>query len=418
MIENHKIVRDPIHGDIKITGILVDLLKTPEVQRLHNIKQLGFAHLVFPGAHHTRFEHSLGSSMIASQIADILVLNDKEKKLITCAAQLHDIGHGPFSHTLESILLERFGVNHVDLTEKLILGNYDILDVKEQQFISAPKVHEILDKHQVNEKDIVNIIRGKLSKRSYLSQLLNSTIDVDQLDYLMRDAYYTGVAYGMIDLQRLLQTIMIHKGNLTMMRKGVNVVENILMARALMYSSVYFHKTVRIPELMLSKALEEIPDAEPFEFFRMTDAEVMTSLKTMGRFQQEIITRLKYRDLFKQAYAVSLQDLDKQGIKAVKRLEDVSTRREKERELEDTFCIPKGHIIIDVPRPELLRAEPRINKTDIQVMDRNEIKTLDDFTPVAKAIRSRIAPDWVIMLITDEKYRKIVAKKAERILFS
>jgi HD superfamily phosphohydrolase len=418
MIENHKVVRDPIHGDIKITGILVDLLKTPEVQRLHNIKQLGFAHLVFPGAHHTRFEHSLGSSMIASQIADILALNDKEKKLITCAAQLHDIGHGPFSHTLESILLERFGVNHVDLTEKLILGNYDILDVKEQQFISAPKVHEILDKHQVNKKDIVNIVRGKLSKKSYLSQLLNSTIDVDQLDYLMRDAYYTGVAYGMIDLQRLLQTIMIHKGNLTMMRKGVNVVENILMARALMYSSVYFHKTVRIPELMLSKALEEIPDAEPFEFFRMTDAEIMTSLKTMGPFQQEIITRLKYRDLFKQAYAVSLQDLDKQGINVVKRLEDVSTRREKERELEDVFHIPKGHIIIDIPRPELLRAEPRINKTDIQVMDRNEIKTLDDFTPVAKAIRSRIAPDWAIMLITDEKYRKIVAKKAERILFS
>jgi HD superfamily phosphohydrolase len=418
MIENHKVVRDPIHGDIKITGILDDLLKTPEVQRLHNIKQLGFAHLVFPGAHHTRFEHSLGSSMIASQIADILGLKEIEKKLITCAAQLHDIGHGPFSHTLESILMERFGVDHVDLTEKLILGNYDILDVKEQQFISAPKVHEILDKHQVNKKDIVNIVRGKLSKKSYLSQLLNSTIDVDQLDYLMRDAYYTGVAYGMIDLQRLLQTIMIHKGNLTMMRKGVNVVENILMARALMYSSVYFHKTVRIPELMLSKALEEIPDAEPFEFFRMTDAEIMTSLKTMGPFQQEIITRLKYRDLFKQAYAVSLQDLDKQGINVAKRLEDVSTRREKERELEDVFHIPKGHIIIDIPRPELLRAEPRINKTDIQVMDRNEIKTLDDFTPVAKAIRSRIAPDWAIMLITDEKYRKIVAKKAEKILFS
>jgi HD superfamily phosphohydrolase len=418
MVENHKIVRDPIHGDIKITGILVDLLQTPEVQRLHNIKQLGFAHLVFPGAHHTRFEHSLGSSMIASQIADILALNENEKKLITCAAQLHDIGHGPFSHTLESILLERFGVNHVDLTEKLILGNYDILDAKEQQFISAPKVHEILDKYQVDEKDIVNIIRGKLSKKSYLSQLLNSTIDVDQLDYLMRDAYYTGVAYGMIDIQRLLRTIMIHKGNLTLMRKGVNVVENILMARALMYSSVYFHKTVRIPELMLSKALEEIPDAEPFEFFRMTDAEIMTSLKTMGQFQQEIITRLKYRDLFKQAYAVSLQDLDKQGINVVKRLENVSIRRQKEHELEDLLHIPKGHIIIDIPRPELLRAEPRINKTDIQVMDRKEIKSLDDFTPVAKAIRSRIAPDWAIMLITDEKYRKIVAKKSEKILFS
>ncbi|DAC73340.1 MAG TPA: hypothetical protein DSN98_00185 [Thermoplasmata archaeon] len=418
MVEDHKIVRDPIHGDIKITGCLVDLLETPEVQRLHNIKQLGFAHLVFPGAHHTRFEHSLGSSMIASQIADILGLKETEKKLLTCAAQLHDIGHGPFSHTLESILLQRFGVDHVDLTEKLIFGTYDVLDATERPFISAPSVHEILNKHQVNEKEIVNIIRGKLSKKSYLSQLLNSTIDVDQLDYLMRDAYYTGVAYGMIDLQRLLRTMMIYKGNLTMMRKGVNVVENILMARALMYSSVYFHKTVRIPELMLSKALEEIPDAEPFEFFRMTDAEIMISLKGMGRFQQEIVTRLKYRELFKQAFAVSPLDLDKDGIKVVKRLEDVSVRRQKERELEEAFRIPKGHIIIDIPRPELLRAEPRINNTDIQVIDRDELKTLDEFTPIAKAIRSRISPDWAFMLITDEKYRKAVAKKVERILFS
>ncbi|MBN2599945.1 MAG: HD domain-containing protein [Candidatus Thermoplasmatota archaeon] len=418
MVEPHKIVRDPIHGDIKITGCLVDLLETPEVQRLHNIKQLGFAHLVFPGAHHTRFEHSLGCSMIASQIGDILALKETEKTLLTCAAQLHDIGHGPFSHTLEAILLQRFGVDHVDLTEKLILGDSTVFDGKEQQFLSAPSVYEILQKHQVNKKEIVAIIRGRPSKKPYLSQLLNSTIDVDQLDYLMRDAYYTGVAYGMIDLQRLLRTMMIYKGNLAMMRKGVGVVENILMARALMYSSVYFHKTVRIPELMLSKAIEEIPDAEPFEFFRMTDAEIMTSLKTMGRYQQEIITRLKYRDLFKQAYAVSLFDLRKEDLKRVKALEEVSNRRQKERELEAAFGIPKGHIIIDIPRPELLRAEPRINNTDIQVIDQDHVKSLDDFTPIAKAIRSRIAPDWVLMLITDEKYRTKIAKKIKRMLFS
>lgn len=211
---------------------------------------------------------------------------------------------------------------------------------------------------------------------------------------------------------------MIHKGNLTMMRKGVSVVENILMARALMYSSVYFHKTVRIPELMLSKALEEIPDAEPFEFFRMTDAEIMMSLKTMGRFQEEIVTRLKYRDLFKQAYTISSFELNKEELKMVKSLENVSKRKQKEQELEDIFHIPKGHIIIDVPRLELLRAEPRINNTGIQVIDRNEIKSVDDFTPIAQAIRSRIAPDWALMLVTDEKYRKNVARKVHRILFS
>ena len=418
MNENHKVVRDPIHGDITLTGCLIELLETPEVQRLHNIKQLGFAHLVFPGAHHTRFEHSLGSCMIASQIADMLHLSNTEKQLVSCAALLHDIGHGPFSHTLESLLVERFDVDHVDLTEQLILGQYKILDEKEQQYIHAPSVHDILSRHSVDERDIVNIIRGKQTKKCYLSQLLNSTIDVDQLDYLMRDAYYTGVSYGTIDLQRLLQTIMVYKGNLTMMRKGVSVVENILMARALMYSSVYFHKTVRIAELMLLKALEEVRDAEPFAFFRMTDAEIMTSLQRMGNFQLEIFTRLKYRDLFKQAYAISAQELDKQGMKTVSRLENGKRRREKERELEEALGISQGHVIIDIPRPELLRAEPRIHKTDIRILDRNSLKTLDDFTPVAKAIRSRVAPDWSLMVLTDEKYRQSVAKKAKRIIFS
>jgi len=418
MVEPHKIVRDPIHGDIKITGCLVDLLETPEVQRLHNIKQLGFAHLVFPGAHHTRFEHSLGSSMIASQLGDILGLKEVDRTLLTCAAQLHDIGHGPFSHTLESILLQRFGVDHVDLTEKLILGKYQVFEENEKIFVTSASVHEVLEAHEVSVKEICAIIRGKPSKKQYLGQLLNSTIDVDQLDYLMRDAYYTGVAYGLIDLQRLLRTMMIHKGNLAMMRKGVSVVENILMARALMYSSVYFHKTVRIPELMLSRALEEIPDAEPFEFFRMTDAEIMVSLKTMGQFQREIITRLKYRDLFKQAYTVSLFDLEKEELKTIKQLETVSRRRQKERELEDAFDIPQGHVIIDIPRPELLRAEPRINNTDIRVIDRDHVKSLDEFTPIAQAIRSRIAPDWVLMIITDEKYRKKIAGKIHRVFFS
>ena len=419
MAENQKVVRDPVHGDITLTRCLDDLLETPEVQRLHSIKQLGFAYLVFPGAHHTRLEHSLGASAIATQAATLLKLNSTEQELITCAALLHDIGHGPFSHTLESILVERFGVDHIDLTEQLILGKDKIFDATEASFIHAPAVHQILDKHQVDAKEIVRIIRGKSSgKKSFLGQLLCSTIDVDQLDYLVRDAYYTGVAYGMIDIQRLLQTVMVHKGNLMLMRKGVSVVESVLVARALMYSSVYFHKTVRIAELMLSKALEEIPDAEPFEFFRMTDAELMTALKCMGCFQQEIITRLKYRDLFKQAYAASMQELDTSDIKMLKKLEDGGKRREKEQELEDVFHIPKGHIILDVPCPELLRAEPRINQTDICVMDRGTLKSLDDFTPVAKAIRSRVSPDWAVMIITDEKYRARVGKNAARVLFS
>jgi len=417
MEAGNKVIRDPIHGNIKIKGYIAELLESPEVQRLYNIKQLGFAHLVFPGAHHTRLEHSLGAYHIASQISETLNIEDDRRNMVTCAALLHDIGHGPFSHTLESILLEKFGVDHIDLTEELILGEYEIFDSKEKDFIQSPSAAQILSKNDVDKAEIVNIIRGKTYKKSYLGQILNSTIDVDQLDYLLRDAYYTGVAYGMIDIERLLQTLMIHEDNLTIKRKGVGVVENILMARGLMYSSVYFHKTVRIAELMLSKAIEEIPDPEPFEFFRMTDAELVSRLKRMGDFQQEIVTRLKYRALFKQAYSASVHDLDEQALGVIRDLEDVTYRRQKERELEHVFDIPQGHLIIDIPRPELLMAEPRLHKTDIFVIDRNEIKTLDDFTPIAKAIRSRTTPDWIVMIITDEKYRDIVSKKAEILLF-
>jgi len=416
MMENSKIVRDPIHGDIKLSDIFVDLLETPELQRLYNIKQLGFADLVFPGAHHTRLEHCLGVFWIASQIGDALELDAGDCDLIKCAGILHDIGHGPFSHTLEAILLEKFGVDHVDLTEKLILGEYSIFDSEESTFIESENVCGVLDALGVDKKRVVDIIRGKVSEKPFLSQILNSSIDADQLDYLIRDAYYTGVAFGMIDVERFVQMLSVFDGNLVVKRKGVSSIENILMARALMYSSVYFHKTVRIAELMLSKAIEQLVDPEPFEFFRMTDSEIISALKSKGGFQHEIITRLKYRRLFKQAYSVSLADLEDKSI--LGKLENSGFRKGLEHEMEEAFGIPRGHVIIDVPRFELMRAEPRINKTDIGVEDLGEVRSLDDFTPVAGAVRSRVAPDWALMVVTDERYRDVVFRKAEKLLFA
>jgi hypothetical protein len=234
----------------------------------------------------------------------------------------------------------------------LILGKYKVFEGNEQAFITAPSVHEILEKHQVNKKEIASIIRGKPSKKPYLGHLLNSTIDVDQLDYLMRDAYYTGVAYGMIDLQRLLRTMMIYKGNLAMMRKGVSVVENILMARALMYSSVYFHKTVR-PGHAFKGWRISMPSRPSFSYDRR---EIM--VPTMGRFQQEIITRLNimtYNRLIPSLCLIWIRR-NQDGQR-----EDVSEETE-ERELEDAF-IPKGYVIIDIPRPKLRRSLASITRT-------------------------------------------------------
>ena len=412
-----KTIRDPIHGDIKLEGLFLDLIEAPEFQRLYNIKQLGFAHLVFPGAHHTRLEHSLGTFFMASQTSNILNLTENEKKILGCAALLHDIGHGPFSHTLETLLRDSLNVDHVDLTEKLILGEHAIFEFKEKEFIDSPSVFDVLNKHSIDQRNITDIIKGE-TPRKYLSQLLNSSIDVDQLDYLIRDAYYTGVAYGMIDINRFIQTLMINDDVLAVKKKGVGVVENILMARTLMYSSVYFHKTVRIAELMLSKAIELMEDKDPFDFFKMTDAELVNYLKNKNGFQYEIITSLKYRRLFKQSYAVSNSDLDNNQREMVKKLDDLKTRRKKEIEFEETLNIPRGHIIIDVPYSELHLSEPRIDQTDIMIVDKNMVKSLDDYTPVGGAVRSRVIPDWAIMIITDEKHRNLVLENAENILFS
>ena len=222
----------------------------------------------------------------------------------------------------------------------------------------------------------------------------------------------------MIDVERFLQTLMIKNNQLAVSKKGVGVLENILMARNLMYSSVYFHKTVRIAELMLAKAIEKIKDTNPFEFFKMTDAELVSDLKKRGKFQYEIATRLKFRKLFKQAYTKSKSTLDEDTNEIIKKLEKMNFRREKEREFEDILNLPSGHIIIDIPSFELLKAEPRIKQTDIPIVDQDKVKRLDDYTPVAKAIVLREIPDWTIMIITDGKYKEYVSKNAEKILFS
>jgi HD superfamily phosphohydrolase len=288
---------------------------------------------------------------------------------------------------------------------------------EEKGFIDSHRVFDILNQYNINQREISNLVRGKICEKQYLNQLLNSSIDVDQLDYIIRDSYYTGVAFGLIDIERYLQTLVLHDENLAIMRKGVGVVENILMARTLMYSSVYFHKTVRIAELMLSKAIEMIDNAEAFEFFKMTDAELINYLRNRGDFQREIATRLKYRKLFKQGYVESGIGLAEGKLEIIKKLDDARFRRKKEQEFEETLSIPRGHVIIDVPYTELHLSEPRIDQTNILIIDGNRTKTLDEYTPVGNAVKSRVIPDWIIMIITDDKYRAIVADKAERILF-
>lgn len=397
-MEGIKFIRDSLYGNIEVDGIFLELMETPEIQRLHGIKQLGLTYLVYPGANHTRLEHSLGTSYIARKMAKALGIDAMQAGV---AALLHDIGHGPFSHTLEYLMHERIGKDHMDITREMILGKTLLSDCEYETTIK-----EILSKYGMDARKIADAIAGK----GEISKIIHGTLDADQIDYLMRDAYYTGVAYGVIDSDRIIQTMKLYNKDIVFERKGVTALESMLVARSLMYSSVYLHKTVRIAELMLVKAVER---ALSFDFSLMNDAELIENLKRMGGYQEDIITRIKYRRLFKKVIAKSFSQLNEREREQISQIDS--------REIEEKISKKigkEGYVIVDIPGKDILLSEPRLKKMDIKILDGKRIKKLSEITPIANALQLRGITEWALMVCSPEKYRDEVKKYAEKLLFA
>lgn len=394
-----KFIRDSLYGNIEFDGVFLELLEAPELQRLHGIKQLGFTYLVYPGANHTRLEHSLGVCHIARKICRTLGLDEE---MVGVAALLHDIGHGPFSHTLEYLMHQKMKKNHVEMAKEMLSGKRLLHDYEYDKSLK-----EILNDYGIDYRDVISLIEGR---KGYLSEIIHGSLDADQIDYLMRDAYYTGVAYGIIDSERLIQTMKVYDDNIVFERKGVSALESMLVARALMYSSVYLHKTVRIAELMLVKAVERCN----FDFSMLTDGELIEKLKRAGNYQREIAIRLKYRRLFKKVFAKSLEELNEDEKEAIANIKDT---REIEREIAEKSGLEEGYIIVDIPGKDILLSEPRIRKVNIKVLDKNEIKPLSYYSPIANALEVRGITEWAIMVCCPEKNREKVKKWAEKVIF-
>ncbi len=370
-MKQYKIIHDPIHGSVRIDGVILELFHSAPVQRLRDIKQLGLTNLVFPGANHTRFEHSLGVYYLTEKICDEL---DIEKKALTTAAVLHDTGHFPFSHTLEYLSEYYLNKNHVDLACERVRD-----------------LEEILEHYNVDPKEVTKILRRE--KKGYLSQIIAGDLDVDRIDYLLRDAHYTGVAHGIIDLERILKTLEIREGSLGINEKGVLAVEGMLIARDLMFASVYFHKTARICESMLARAVEcTATETNIEEIAEMTDTELLCLLKNTEGFPKEIYHRLKYRVLFK---VVEYRDLDL----------SFEERKTLERELCEKADIPEHYCIVDIP--------------GIENPDTVEIKVFNDGVERFEdhAILRKSAPmEYPAVISAPERYRKKVKEAVEQLL--
>ena len=393
-------IKDPIHGYVYINEHEREIIDSFPMQRLRRIRQLAGAEYVYPGATHTRFEHSLGVCHVANKICEALNIDNE---IVGLTALLHDVGHCPFSHTLEYLLHQKTKKNHMELTKEMIEGERIFHDCED-----SPTIKEILSDHGIDVKEIIDTFLGE---KGYISEILHGSLDADQIDYLMRDAYYTGVAYGVIDVDRIIQTMKVYDENIVFERKGISSLESMLVARALMYSSVYLHKTVRIAELMLIKAVERAP---PFDFSQMIDCELIEELKKMGEYQRDMIGRLKYRNLFKKAFSKELKELTETERISIASMENV---KEIEDEIAEKSGLKEGYVIVDIPDKEIVLSEPRIKKVDLKILENNSVKSLSHYTPLANALEVRGVTEWTVMVCCPEKYKDDVAKKAGNILF-
>jgi len=244
MFNKNKIINDPLHGFLTIpTETVFDIIEHPFFQRLRRIRQLGMSELVYPGAVHTRFQHALGAMNLMIQCiyslrAKNIEITDEEAEATYLGILLHDIGHGPYSHTLEHTIVQ--GVNHEKISDILM-----------------QKLNTEFD----GKLDLaIEIFNFRYEKKPFLSQLISSQLDMDRLDYLLRDSFFTGVSEGVVGAERLINMLNVHKGQLVVEEKGIYSVEKFLVARRLMYWQVYMHKTVTAADQLLISILKRARD--------------------------------------------------------------------------------------------------------------------------------------------------------------
>ncbi len=299
-IKKIQFIKDPIHGYIFVDDLVRELIDTRYFQRLRRIKQLSGSEYVYPGANHTRFEHSLGVSYLAEKMAhsitndENVTLSEKDITHVKVAGLLHDIGHGPFSHTFEA-LLSKANKNHEDLSRWII---------------QKSEISDILKTNGVNVDIISGLINGNktIKGKGYLNQIISGACDVDKMDFIVRDSYHTGAEYGQVDIMRILYTMGVFEGNLAVNYSALPAFEAFLIARVESFRTIYFHKVSRASQLMIVRAME-LAEKElglldfktPEDYLKLDDFTVWTKLLE-SKSSKKMMKKLADRHLLKVAF--------------------------------------------------------------------------------------------------------------------
>ncbi len=324
------VIKDSVHGNIKLTELERLLVDSPGMQRLRGIRQLALTHLVYPGANHTRFEHSLGTAHLTGKICENAGIGGQAEAELRVASLLHDIGHGAFSHESDYFLKKHLGETHESIARKK-LEHEGIASCLEKEGMDAPKIASLLEG------------RGQ-------GVIIASGVGADRMDYLLRDSYYTGVAYGVIDSERLIHTMSLSKGEIVLEEGGFEAAESLLLARFMMFTTVYSHHAVRIASAMLRRAIElgiESSVLRPVDLVSLDDARAVQRLLSDERASR-FVRNIENRELYKRALVCDFSSLPEKTRASLRK----DLGRKLAKEIAEAAGLSGEDVLVDVPMPQ------------------------------------------------------------------
>ncbi len=388
-----KSVRDPVHGYIEVEPSLLSIVDSPLLQRLRQVRQLGFAYLVYPGANHTRFEHSLGAMHLAGRLCRHLEIGPELTRAVTAAALLHDVGHGPFSHVTESFLVARLGRAHQEIRE----------------IVQASGVADLLEGAGVDPDEVCRLVAGDHP----LAGIIQGELDVDRMDYLRRDAHYTGVPYGTVDAERLIRSIRVTGHGFAIDEGGIAAAESLLIARTLMRPSVYYHHVARIAEGMFALAFA-LHLAEPgvgesaSALLSLDDGGCLQALLTSPSLVTGgLVRRILTRQLYKRAVYVGHDQVNTAALPSVP---DPIFALSAAHSIAELAGVLPEQVIVDAP------PFPRDLSMEVRISHGSGTVPLDERSPMIRTLNETRRGQWRLGVYAPAEVRHRVEAAAVEIL--
>jgi HD superfamily phosphohydrolase len=407
-------IKDPVHGYVYITQAEKTVIDSYPMQRLRRLRQLAGSEYVYPGANHTRFEHSLGVMFLADKVLEnphiSQVVSEEESDTCRISALLHDVGHGPFSHVFEQLLIKDLEKTHEDITSWIV---------------EKSEVGDKLAKMGFNPVEVGALAVGKCHKpgRAFLDQIISSAVDVDKQDFIVRDTYHTGAEYGFIDVFRLIHALDILGENLAVELGALSALEAFMIARIESFKSIYFHRVGRAAQIMLATAMEKANSElgltafkSPEEYLLLDDYTVWAALKKCEA-SKGIIANLETRKMLKCAYERTFYEKDTMVSNIFGR---ESYRRQMQTEIAKEAGVGIESVIIDVPTVPSVPYHHAVlmESMEIPVFTRSQTgeKNLQRLSDISKIFETLKGFMNILRVYTNEADREKVERATAKIL--